>query len=84
MPFARKSWAALELAHKVAGGKGEVFGRCEIVQGGPVLYVWQDDSLSKNSTTQLYAARQDYPDTLPLRFLLNEGVGFPTISTRLQ
>jgi hypothetical protein len=78
LPFARKSWAALELAHKVAAGKGEIFGRCEVVKGGPVLYVWQDDSLSKElERLQLYAARQDYPDTLPLHFLLNESVRLP-------
>jgi AAA domain len=78
LPFARKSWAALELAHKVAAGEGEVFRRCEVVKGGPVVYVWQDDSEAKElERLQLYAARQDYPDTLPLRFLLNEGVRLP-------
>jgi AAA domain len=78
LPFARKSWAALELAHKVAAGRGEVFGRCEVVKGGPVVYVWQDDSLPKElERLQLYANAHDYPDGLPLRFLLNEDVRLP-------
>jgi hypothetical protein len=78
LPFARKSWAALELAHKVAAGQGEVFGRCSVAQGGPVIYVWQDDSLSKElERLQLYAGRHNHPDELPLRFLLNEGVQLP-------
>jgi AAA domain len=79
LPFARKSWAALELAHKVAAGRGEVFARCPIVRSGPVVYVWQDDSLSKElERLQLYASRHEHPDGLPLRFLLNEGVQLPT------
>jgi len=78
LPFARKSWAALELAHKVASGRGEVFGRCEVVKGGPVVYVWQDDSLPKElERLQLYANAHDYPDELPLRFVLNEDVRLP-------
>jgi len=78
LPFARKSWAALELAHKVASGTGEVFGSCNIVKGGPVVYVWQDDSLAKElERLQLYAGRHGYSDELPLRFLLNEDVRLP-------
>jgi AAA domain len=78
LPFARKSWAALELAHKVAAGRGEIFGRFNVVKGGPVLYVWQDDSLPKElERLQAYAARHHYSDELPLRFLLNEGVQLP-------
>jgi hypothetical protein len=79
LPFARKSWAALELAHKVAAGRGDVFGRCPIVRGGAVVYVWQDDSLAKElERLQLYADRHAYAGELPLRFLLNEGVQLPT------
>lgn len=79
LPFARKSWAALELAHKVAAGRGEVFGRCPIARSGAVVYVWQDDSLAKElERLQLYASRHEHPDELPLRFLLNEGVQLPT------
>ena len=78
LPFARKSWAALDLAHKVAAGEGDLFGRFPVVQGGPVVYVWQDDSLPKElERLQLYAGRHDYPDELPLRFLLNEGITLP-------
>jgi AAA domain len=78
LPFARKSWAALELAHKVAAGGGQVFGRFEIVKPGPVLYVWQDDSMAKElERIQRYAVAHDYPDDLPLRFLLNEDVRLP-------
>lgn len=78
LPFARKSWAGMELGHKIAAGRGEVFGRCAVVKGGPVLYVWQDDSLAKElERIQLYARAHDYPDELPLRFLLNEDVRLP-------
>jgi hypothetical protein len=78
LPFARKSWAALELAHKVAAGSGSIFGRFDVVRGGPVVYVWQDDSLPKElERLQHYASRHGHSDELPLRFLLNEGVQLP-------
>lgn len=78
LPFARKSWAALEIGHKVAAGGGEVFGRFPVVAGGPVVYVWQDDSLAKElERLQLYAGANEYPDELPLRFLLNEDLSLP-------
>ena len=78
LPFARKSWAAREIEHKVAAGEGEVLSRFPVVRGGPVLSIWQDDSLPKElERLQLYAEHHDYPDELPLRFLLNEGVQLP-------
>jgi hypothetical protein len=78
LPFSRKSFLAQALAHTVAAGSGELLGRYPILAGGPVIYVWQDDSTAKElERIQLYASRHDYPETLPLRFLINEGIRIP-------
>jgi hypothetical protein len=78
LPFARKSWLALDIAHKIAASTGAVFGTFAVVTGGPVIYVWQDDSEAKElERIQLYAERHRYPDDLPLKFVLNEGVQLP-------
>jgi hypothetical protein len=78
LPFARKTRAREEMGTKVAAGSGKVFGRFEVVTGGPVLVVWQDDATSKMlERIQLYADRHDFPDDLPVRYLLNEGVRLP-------
>jgi len=79
LPFTRKSWFAQgDLAHKVAAGEGLVLGRYPVLVGGPVVVCWQDDSTAKMlERIQLYASRHSYPDNLPLRFLLNEGIRLP-------
>jgi hypothetical protein len=78
LPFVRKSFLAQALAHIVAAGRGELLGRYPVLAGGPVIYVWQDDSTAKElERIQLYASRHDYPETLPLRFVINEGIRIP-------
>jgi hypothetical protein len=78
LPFSRKTFAAHELAEKIAAGAGLVFGRFPVLLGGPVVYVWQDDGTAKMlERIQAKVACHDYPDTLPVRYLLNEGVRLP-------
>jgi hypothetical protein len=79
LPFARKSWLALDIAHRVAAREGLVLGRYPVLAGGPVLYVWQDDAYAKElERIQAYArAHPELSDTLPLRYLLNEGLRLP-------
>ena len=78
LPFARKSWVGMELAHKIAAGIGKVFGRYDVLQDGPVVYVWQDDSTAKElERIQAYNRKHDYPPDLRIRFLLNEGIRLP-------
>ena len=79
LPFAGKSWVAQEIAHKVAAGDGLVLGRFPVLVGGPVVYVWQDDS-ERNERLRIhtYAERHDeYRRDLRIRWLLNEGVRLP-------
>ena len=79
LPFAGKSWVAQEIAHKVAAGSGLVFGRFPVLIGGPVIYVWQDDS-ERNERLRIhtYAERHDeYRRDMRIRWLLNEGVRLP-------
>ena len=78
LPFARKTYTAHEIAEKVALGAGLVFGRFPVLSGGPVIFAWQDDGTGKMlERIQAKASRHDYPDALPLRYLLNEGVRLP-------
>jgi hypothetical protein len=77
LPFSRKSWAAIELAHKVAAGRGDLFGRHPIRKGGPVIYCWQDESEAKMlGRIQAYNERHDYRDA-PIRWLLGQGLRLP-------
>ena len=77
LPFARKSWLALELAYKIAAGADTVLGH-DVLQDGPVIYVWQDDSTAREvERVQAYSGRHDYPPDLRIRFLLNEGIRLP-------
>lgn len=78
LPFARKTFAAHEIAEKIAQRSGLVFGRFPVVKGGPVIFVWQDDGTGKMlERIQAKAGRHNYPDGLPIRYLLNEGVRLP-------
>jgi hypothetical protein len=76
LPFARKSFLLQEIARKVAHNAGElVLGRYAVLAGGPVVYAWQDDSTGK--MLERIQLGPDYPDELPLRYLLNEGYTLP-------
>jgi hypothetical protein len=78
LPELHKSWVAVDLAVKVAAGRGLVLGRYSIRKPGPVGYWWQDDSEENElRRIQAYAARHDYGDELPIRWHLNEGLRLP-------
>lgn len=77
LPETYKSYLALDVTYKVAAG-GTVLGTHKIMQTGPVAYWWQDDSEANElGRLQAYAAAHGYPDDLPIRWHLNEGLLLP-------
>jgi hypothetical protein len=77
LPERYKSWLALEVALKVAGG-GLVLGRFKVLHEGPVGYWWQDDSReNEGARIQAYANRHNLTEALPVRWHLNEGLRLP-------
>ncbi len=76
LPKIGKTWLALELAMKVAGG-GEMLGGRQ-VKPGVVAYLWQDDSTrSERKRVQEFSRRAGLADDLPIRWYFNERFELP-------
>lgn len=77
LPESFKSFLAMEIALKVAGGGASVLG-LDVETHGPVGYWWQDDS-RENELGRLkqYALQHGYTDGLPLLWHLNEDLRLP-------
>lgn len=84
VPETHKSWLAFQIAAGVAAGKGEILGR-HVQDQGAVGYVWEDDSTRNEiERVQLYAARHNHPQSLPIHWYLNTGVTLPRDTARLR
>jgi hypothetical protein len=84
VPETHKSWVAQALATRVAAGKGQVLGR-DVLTGGPVGYVWQDDSTREEAErVKLFERVHGGGLDLELRWFLNEGVRLPDDLARLR
>lgn len=81
LPYLHKSAAALELAVKVAKGRGLFLGKYPIRQQAKVAYFWADDSRPQElKRIQSYAAANALADDgrdLPVAFYLNPGISIP-------
>jgi AAA domain len=84
VPETHKSWLAQAIAVRVGAVAGNVLG-CNVVAGGPVGYIWQDDSTREESErVKLFERVHTSPDDLPVRWFLNEGVRLPADVARLR
>jgi hypothetical protein len=71
LPYTHKSGLALELACKVAAGRGELLGRFPILASVPVAYFWGDDSEANElGRLQAYARHHGF-EREPIAFCLN-------------
>jgi hypothetical protein len=76
-PYTHKSGLALELACKIAAGRGDLLGRYPILAAATVGYFWADDSEANElGRLQDYARRHGHRD-LPLAFYLNPPLVLP-------
>jgi len=77
LPESFKSFLAMEIALKVAGGGESVLG-LDVETHGPVGYFWQDDSKEAElERLKTYACRHGYTHDLPIRWHLNENLRLP-------
>jgi hypothetical protein len=77
LPESFKSFLAMEIALKVAGGGSSVLG-LDVETHGSVGYWWQDDSKEAElGRLKAYAARHGYTGELPIRWHLNENLRLP-------
>jgi hypothetical protein len=77
LPESFKSFLAMEIAFKVAGGGASVLD-LEVETHGPVGYWWQDDSKEAElGRLKAYATRHGYIGELPIRWHLNENLRLP-------
>ena len=84
VPESHKSWLAQAIAVRVAAGQGWVLNR-QITSGGPVGYLWQDDS-TREEAERVKAFEQAHaqPADLPLRWFLNTGIQLPRDIARIR
>ena len=84
VPETHKSWLAQAIGVRVGAGTGRVLG-CNVTIGGPVGYVWQDDSTREESErVKLFEQIHASPPDLRVRWFLNEGVRLPEDLARLR
>jgi hypothetical protein len=88
LPYLHKTAVALELARKVANGKGELLGQFPIRQQANVGYFWSDDS-RENELERIQAyAGACAEDIVPVAFYLNSGLtlpdGIPTLKQQIR
>jgi hypothetical protein len=77
LPESFKSFLAMEIALKVAGGGESVLG-LDVETHGPVGYWWQDDSKEAElERLKAYASQHGYTGEVPIRWHLNENLRFP-------
>jgi len=83
-PESFKSFLAMEIGLKVAGGGSSVLG-LDVDTHGPVGYWWQDDSKQAElERLKAYAERHGYTGDLPLRWHLNENLRLPEHADALR
>lgn len=77
LPYLHKSAVALELAAKVARGRGLLLGKHPIKAQAKVAYFWADDSRPQELKRIQAYQRACQDDVLPLAFYLNPGITLP-------
>ena len=78
LPESYKTFAALELAARVAGAGGSLFGRFDVTTTGPVGFFWSDDSTAAEmARIRAFSSANDLPADLAIRWYLNEPLLLP-------